>query len=160
SPNDLREIEGLIERIDNAMPGPLHDLKVIRLKSALSDDLQLILRSAILEGILSPFTNLQGTVPGQAAVVPAVQPTGIPQANGAPGRQNTAHTLKFVTNRKELYEAGFLDDIRITSYPAPNLLIISAPPKTMELILQLVRELDVPPSAKAEITVFTLKKAD
>ena len=59
-PNDMMEIQGLIDRMDNTKPGPLHDLRVIKLRSALSDDLATIIRSAITEGILAPITNQAG----------------------------------------------------------------------------------------------------
>ncbi|MCX7700908.1 MAG: hypothetical protein N2039_08525, partial [Gemmataceae bacterium] len=56
--------------------------------------------------------------------------------------------------------AGALEDVSITAEPRTNSLILIAPEKTMELLLALVRELDVVAAARAEINVFTLKKAD
>src|SRR5260370_1175413 len=38
--------------------------------------------------------------------------------------------------------------------------MIAAPPKTMELLLRLVKELDVVAAARAHIKVFTMQKAD
>ncbi len=60
----------------------------------------------------------------------------------------------------QVFESGIFEDIRITSDPRTNSIIIDAPPKTMELILALIREMDVPPFARAEVTVFTLRKVD
>src|SRR5205085_11128089 len=57
-------------------------------------------------------------------------------------------------------ESGLLEDIHITSDARINSLILSAPAKTMELLLALVRDLDVPPPARAEVKVFTLHTAD
>jgi type II secretory pathway component GspD/PulD (secretin) len=57
-------------------------------------------------------------------------------------------------------EAGVLEDIHITPDARTNTLIIAAMPKTMELILALIRELDVPPPGLAEVKVFPLQKAD
>ena len=112
-PNDMLEITGLVDRMDNFPPGPLHDLKVIKLKSALSDDLAPIIRSAIAEGILSPITNTTGT--GAAcpeAALPALpvagQPTAVPGQNGVPGRQNTAHTLRFMSGTRKDGSGGGL----------------------------------------------------
>jgi type II secretion system protein D len=56
--------------------------------------------------------------------------------------------------------AGALEDVSVTAEPRTNSLILIAPEKTMELLLALVRELDVVAAARAEINVFTLKKAD
>jgi type II secretory pathway component GspD/PulD (secretin) len=61
---------------------------------------------------------------------------------------------------KQKHEAGTFDDIRISSDPRINALVIAAPDKTMELILALVKDLDVPPYARAIINVFPLKNAD
>src|SRR5207249_1572249 len=41
-----------------------------------------------------------------------------------------------------------------------NSLLISAPEKTMVLLLQLINDMDVPPPFAATVNVFTLKKAD
>jgi len=57
-------------------------------------------------------------------------------------------------------ESGLLEDVHVTADVRTNMLIISAPPKTMELILRLVADLDVVAAAKAQINIFTLKKAD
>jgi type II secretory pathway component GspD/PulD (secretin) len=53
-----------------------------------------------------------------------------------------------------------LEDVHITSDVRSNSLIIAAPEKTMPLILELVRELDVVAAAQASINIFTLRKAD
>src|SRR5262249_31531494 len=55
---------------------------------------------------------------------------------------------------------GYLDDVHVTSEPMSNSLILSAPTKTMELLLALVHELDITAAAKAEINIFKLKKTD
>jgi len=57
-------------------------------------------------------------------------------------------------------ETGFLEDVFITPDPRINALIISAPERSLDLILSLVRELDLPPVARSEINIFTLRKAD
>jgi type II secretory pathway component GspD/PulD (secretin) len=164
-PNDMLEIQGLIDRMDNFAPGPMHELKVIKLKSALSDDLAALIRSAVSEGLLSPVTNTAGTggATGAAGAPAGGTPTGVPGAGGIPGRQNTAKRLEFRGSQRKDGQpsiADFLDDIRITSYTTANVLVISAPPKTMELIMELINELDRPPQAIANLTVFSLKNGD
>src|SRR5262249_60979555 len=59
-----------------------------------------------------------------------------------------------------IVQASPLDDIHITPDTRTNSLIIAASEDTMQLILALIRELDVPPAPRAEISIFTLKKAD
>src|SRR5262249_3380959 len=58
------------------------------------------------------------------------------------------------------FQSGYLDDIRLTPDTRTNAILVSAPPKSMDLLLTLIKEMDVPPSARAEINVHTLKKAD
>ena len=53
-----------------------------------------------------------------------------------------------------------LEDIRINADPRINSLIITAPEKTMQLILALVKELDAVPNARSEINIFQLRRAD
>ena len=55
---------------------------------------------------------------------------------------------------------GYLEDVHITPDIRSNSMIISAPAKTMELILSLIRELDVVAAAQANINIFTLHKSD
>ena len=71
--------------------------------------------------------------------------------------------LRFVGTRREpgkAYESGPLEDVFLTPDIRTNSIILSAPPKSMELMLALIRELDVQPAARAEINIFPLKKAD
>jgi type II secretion system protein D len=53
-----------------------------------------------------------------------------------------------------------LDDVRILPYQQSDALIVTAPPASMDLILALIRALDVPPAATSEVKVFPLKRAD
>ncbi len=57
-------------------------------------------------------------------------------------------------------QSDLMEDIRFNSDPRTNSIIVSAPAKTMPLILALIRDLDVPPNARMEINIFTLKKSD
>jgi type II secretory pathway component GspD/PulD (secretin) len=75
-------------------------------------------------------------------------------------RQTKYFSVRFFSKDKNKHEAGTFDDIRISSDPRINALVIAAPEKTMELIMALVKELDVAPYARAIINVFPLKNAD
>ncbi|MGE0529286.1 MAG: secretin N-terminal domain-containing protein [Bdellovibrionales bacterium] len=57
-------------------------------------------------------------------------------------------------------KSGILQDARFNADLRTNSLIISAPAKTMELVLALVRDLDVPPTARSEINIYNFQKAD
>jgi type II secretory pathway component GspD/PulD (secretin) len=94
------------------------------------------------------------------APVPAAAPTtGI----GGATTPTKSTTLRFVSGRPggpPPVEAGILEDIHITPDERLNALIIAAPAKTMELLFTLIKELDVPPTGRAEIKVFPLRRAD
>lgn len=57
-------------------------------------------------------------------------------------------------------QSGMLEDIHLTSVARINSIIIAAPPKSMELLLKLISQLDVLPQLRADIKVFTLHNAD
>jgi type II secretion system protein D len=57
-------------------------------------------------------------------------------------------------------ESGLLEDIHVTSVARINSVIISAPTKSMDLILKLIAQLDVLPQLRADIKIFPLKNAD
>jgi type II secretory pathway component GspD/PulD (secretin) len=53
-----------------------------------------------------------------------------------------------------------LEDVHIASSPRINSLIVSAPEKSMELLLNLIKELDVLPPLRADVRIFQFKRAD
>ncbi|HZY87339.1 MAG TPA: secretin N-terminal domain-containing protein, partial [Gemmataceae bacterium] len=215
APADLAQIRGLIEILDEKESSAINELRIVLLRTAISDDLGLLLQRALQQGVLPSQAGGAGIVSTPAGVGGAVGAggpgagglgglggggglgglggagagglgglgagggrgfgpgaTGIGGAGGAPGAvaggaaigtTTKTTTLRFVSTRRPgegPVESGFLEDIHITSDPRTNSLIISAPAKTMELLLQLIRDLDVPPQARAEVNVFRLRRAD
>jgi general secretion pathway protein D len=72
-------------------------------------------------------------------------------------------SIRFIGTRREpgkVYESGPLEDVFLTPDLRTNSIIVSAPEKSMELVLALIRELDMQPTALAEVNIFPLKKAD
>lgn len=172
---DLEEIRALIERIDNTVSSAVNELRIIPLRNAVSDDLANLILQSILQGVTTPAATTPGivpTVPGQAGagaalraatpgLFPGATPTAATTGAGLSTTATKSTTLRFISSRlKAEVESGLLDDIKLTSDPRTNSLIISAPARTMELIGALILELDVPASARATIKVFNLKKAD
>ncbi|CAN5232711.1 hypothetical protein BH11PLA2_BH11PLA2_25870 [soil metagenome] len=77
------------------------------------------------------------------------------------GQATKTSSLKlYSSDGKVLAESGFLEDVHITPDSRINALIIAAPAKTMRLIEMLIQELDISSSAKSDVKVFQLKKAD
>src|SRR5205823_14696534 len=69
-------------------------------------------------------------------------------------------SLRFISDTQGPVESGLLQDVHISTDPRINAVIVSAPAKTIDLIKALIDALDVVPTVRAEVNVFTLKKAD
>ncbi len=63
-PEDLEEIRGLIERIDTTVSGAVNDLRVVRLRNALADDLATELQTALYQGIMPQSTAFPNAAAG------------------------------------------------------------------------------------------------
>lgn len=103
------------------------------------------------------------TFPGQITQGTTQARPGVGTTSGFGTINTRASTLRFRTTPGEgppVFESGYLNDVSILPVFRTNSLILMAPEKTIELILALVRQLDVPPQARAEINIFPLKKAD
>ena len=79
---------------------------------------------------------------------------------GAPGQKNAALELFSIDAKgKKLVRAGLLDDVQITPDPRTNVLIVTAPAESMDLIEALVKQLDTS-SSIAQIKVFRVLNGD
>src|SRR5438046_1782849 len=76
-----------------------------------------------------------------------------------PGIQDKTVKLRFI-GRGGAWDADVLEDVHIYPDQRTNSLLISAPEKTMIMLIKLIEEMDVPPAYAATVNVFTLKKAD
>ncbi len=189
SPADQRDIAELIKFLDTRTSEAVNEVKVIRLKNALSDELAQVLITTLTSNVLSPQANLQaGLTPGGTGTGAAAgggvanfnqggAQGGIGQQQGGLGAQQNrggatgtltgqftglstkSMTLKF-SNKGETHESGYLEDAHLVSDARINALIVTAPPKTMRLIESLINELDGVSAAKAFVNIFPLKKAD
>jgi type II secretion system protein D len=98
-----------------------------------------------------------------ATTTGAPTPTAAPTAAGQAGAGGKSTSLRFFSSRPDVpnvYRSGRLEDVHITPDLRTNSLIVAAPVETMPLLQALIKELDVVPAARAEINIFTLKKAD
>src|SRR5262245_26167963 len=162
----------MIEFLDTTLPLKTNDMLVIPLRTALADDLAAVLLRAISDGAAVPSPGTTGgalppigpSAPTTGPVTPGPGPLGpgLPTGPGATGARTTTGpagaSIRFFSTRKDGPEgliASPIDDVHITPDTRTNSLIISAPEKTMKLILALVRELDVPPQAQSQISIFT-----
>ena len=162
---DLEEIKALIEKVDTNVSKAVNELRVVPLKYALADELSTLINTAIQQGIAIPGTNTQQQGGGGffgGGFFGGGGQQGATNNQAVRGTGTKAQTLRIVGKDKDgkPVEAGVLEDVHITADARTNRLIISAPEKSVDLIVSLLKELDVPPIARAEINIFPLKKAD
>lgn len=173
SPADLVDIRAMILHMDTVPPGTMSEIRVVRLNNAIAFDLATLLSNSIANGVLTAsatafptiFPNQSG--PGTSGV--GAGGVGVGPGGGVGGalQQQFGLNLKPTSiriisndkNRKPV-ETNILEDIRINPDQRTNSLVVTAPEKTMPLVLALIKELDVQPKARSEISIFTLKRAD
>ncbi len=159
---DLEEIKALIEKVDSNVSKAVNELRVFPLKYAIAEELATMINGAIQQGIAVPGTGTQQQGGGGFAAFFGGGQQNTTNTTAVRGTGTKAQTLRIVNRDKDgkAIESGVLEDIHITADVRTNRLIISAPEKSVELIISLLKELDVPPAARAEINIFPLKKAD
>jgi type II secretion system protein D len=161
-PADLEEIERLINFMETTVSSAVNELRIIPLRHALANELATLLQQAIAES-----TGQAPQRQGQQQQQPfgGIFPFFGAQA-GQQQRQQTTDaktlSLRFAQPGPDgkVFETGILKDVKVNPDVRTNSVIVSAPSGSIDLILALIKELDVPPSAQSEIKVFTLKRAD
>lgn len=161
APGDLAEISTLITRIDSTVSNAINDLRIVQLKNTLSDELASVLQRAISDGVVTASsTAAPSLVP---STLPGLGQTSTQSSASRSQTSGKSTTLRFITARRDgpmMVQSGLLEDVHVSSEARTNSLILSAPAQTMELLLALVRELDVVSSLRARVNIFNLKRAD
>ena len=187
APADQKDIAALIEFFDTKTSLAENDLKVFRLRNALSDEMVGVLYQTLTVAAYNPEqarsyiplpATAQSGAGGAGGAAGAAGQGGAPTtgAGGAGGGGAGAATatltgfntglqtktvgLRFASKDGTELETGMMEDVHLTSDPRINGIVVSAPRKTMALIEALIKELDSPSAAKAYVNVFQLKKAD
>ena len=148
SPRDMEAVKNLFARLDVASGGQMSEVRWVKLEHALASDVAAILQSAI--GVVTGGPTAQqggfGTQPTQPAA-------------GTPGAQARTEMVRLMTARgSRLVSSALLSDVKISTDPKANALIITAPPEDMELLVTLIHEIDQIPAENAQIKVFTDRK--
>ncbi|TWT51946.1 putative type II secretion system protein D precursor [Thalassoglobus neptunius] len=144
-PRDLSEIEVFIKKLDADEAASISQMKVIRLKNALADELAEFLTAAFRS-----VTDPQASTVAQSFTS---------QIQGATDPKSVV--LEFLSEDGEkLARSGLLDNIVFNAETRTNTLQYSASPQSIPVIEELVRILDQPSSAVAEVKYFKLQKAD
>ena len=151
-PRDMEEVRSVIKQIDRDEAGSVAQAKIIKLKSANAEELATFLQGA-----------LQSILTGQSTTGQGGGNTGGGGQNSQQLRETKSVVLEFLAHDRsaqELVRSGLLTDVRVTADPRTNSLMITAPKQSLILIEELIRVLDQPSTAVAEIKVFQLKNAD
>ncbi|WP_437228242.1 secretin N-terminal domain-containing protein [Planctomicrobium sp. SH661] len=151
NPRDMSEIAEFIKGLDNEQAASTSRMRIFPLKSAGAEDLAAFLNNA-LQSALNPPRMMTSTTGQQQQ-----QQVGTNTAT----QQARATVLEFLAEGgQELIRSGLLNEIRFNADPRTNSLLVTASEQSMPLVEELIRMLDRPSSALAEIKVFTLKNAD
>ncbi len=150
SPRDMEAVKNLLARLDVASGGQMSEVRWVKLEHALASDVAAILQSAI--GVVTGGPTAQqggfGTQPTQPAA-------------GTPGAQARTEMVRLMTARgNRLVSSALLSDVKISTDPKANALIITAPPEDMELLVTLIHEIDQIPAENAQIKVFPIENGD
>jgi len=156
NPRDMSEIAEFIRGLDNEQAAATSRMRIFPLKSAGAEDLAAFLNNA-LQAALNP-PRMMATTTGQGGLgQQQQQQTGTNTAT----QQARATVIEFLAEGgQELIRSGLLNDIRFNADPRTNSLLVTASEQSMPLIEELIRMLDRPSSALAEIKVFPLTNAD
>ncbi|HMO34632.1 MAG TPA: secretin N-terminal domain-containing protein, partial [Gemmatales bacterium] len=166
-PADLQEIMSLVEFFDRAETKVINEVRIKQLKNANAQELATILQQALQQALLKTGpvtgTDLQGQQGFQQPNIFGGQQQQFRQGlqgGQAIGQEQKGVSLAFTQPGQQRIETGLLDDVGIYADQRSNRLIISAPPESISMLEKLIDELDVPPSATAEVKVFRLKNTD
>lgn len=155
-PRDMSEIAEFIRGLDNEQAAATSRMRIFPLKSAGAEDLAAFLNNAIQSALNPP--RMMATTTGQGGGFGQQAQQG---TTNTANQQVRATVLEFLAEGgQELIRSGLLNDIRFNADPRTNSLLVTASEQSMPLVEELIRMLDRPSSALAEIKVFTLKNAD
>jgi Type II secretory pathway, component PulD len=153
NPRDMSEIAEFIKGLDNDQAAATSRMRIFPLKSASAEDLAAFLNNAI-QSVLNPPRMM--ATPGTGGQIQQQQ-VGTNPAN----QTARATVLEFLTEGgEELIRSGLLNDIRFNADPRTNSVLVTASEQSMPLVEELIRMLDRPSDAVAEIKIFPLKNAD
>ncbi len=153
-PADMAEITKFIEELDvSSTDGEADDLKVIRLKNSVAEELAPILQDILTGQLQGAGQSTTGTNGNQGGF-------GQQQQQGQFSQIRSAMlALQAIDKDGELVRSNILFDTRITADSNSNSLIIKAPKGSMQLIKMLIGQLDQLPDVESRIKVFTLKNS-
>jgi len=165
-PRDLREVVKLIEGLDAKDTDSRQQVRIFRLENAVADEVSATL-SATIQNVLAPARATTVTGGGQGGQGPGAQ---LGNQGGATTGQGSAEIKEVKSSILEFLledgpdgrtvRSGILADIRMNPDLRTNSVVVTAPEESMELVEALIKRLDRPAAAVAEIKVFKLDNSD
>ena len=156
-PRDMAEVASMIARLDVQKIDSVNELRIFPLQHALSADVVQVLQDAISAqlGMATSRPTTPGATPGgfAGATTPGA-------AGSQPTRNAMLQFLAIDVQGQRKLDSGVLNDVHLTSNPSANTILVAGPVETMPLIEALIKQLDMPPTMRAEIKVFTVVNAD
>ena len=155
NPQQMSQIEKMIDAIDVDESMAKDVIKVFPLRNALATDLAPILQDAL---------NGQLQQSGRSNVL-QTQGGGFGQQN-IQGGNNAGATIRSHSVSLKMLDAkgkemsAIMFDVRINADTNSNQLIVTGPEKSMPLIEELVKQLDKLPNAESQVKVFTIVNGD
>lgn len=170
SPRDMEEVAHILESldVDKIDDGVTNEVRVFRLKNSLADELIGVIQEAIYASQLQQtISQGQGQGQGQAITQQGQGQGGQGGNAGTPTqpRATPMPTRLIIRNNatngvEELLESGILSDMRLSSDPRANALVVTGPSSSMPLISALIEQLDSLPAVSAQVKIFRLTDAD
>jgi len=163
-PRDMREIALLIGELDAKDTDSVHQIKIFPLNYAVADEVSATLSQAI-QAVLSPARATTaaaagGAQGGQFGGQQAAQGGGQAASELREVKSSILQFLDEDTDQGREIRSGILADIRMNPDLRTNSIVVTAPPESMELVAALIKRLDRPAAAVAEIKVFKVKSGD
>ncbi len=156
SPRDMKEVAEVIKGLDTPDSEVVNEVRFFQLENSLAEELEDVLYRAIN----GDDFGRQGRTPS-AARTPGAGGTGTSRQQRGGEQKSTMLTFVTVDGKgQRRLNSGILMDVRITADPNANMLIVSAPAESMELIEALIRQLDQLPAAEALVKVYTIFNSD
>lgn len=160
-PRDMAEVSMLIKDLDTLGSDSVNQLRIFPLTNALADELALTLQQAII-AVLTP-ARVQAQNQGVGGGGGGFGGGGNQQIQNEDLRDVKSSIIEFIDadgDSGRAVRSGIISDIRINPDARTNSIVVTAPEESITLIETLIRKLDKPASAVAEIKVFPLSNAD
>lgn len=135
APRDLQEVAKLIQDLDVQNIPSKSELRIIKLKNALAEDLAEVIQGTI-DGTEEGNTE-NGTVPSTSLSMVSVDADG-----------------------NQLLNSGILAGIVVTADTNANALVVRGSSSALPLIEEMIRQLDQTPGTESLVKVFTLENGD